>query len=150
MIGITIHHFREHHSAFVLPLLGILTPASPQVAQDIEGALSKATDRDRGPRRRLYEVTAASERALAALPTPGRMTKLANRPAPVVTVRHTATSVTDLGGLALAVVVRLEAIRVWLLTCSVPAEARDRHQAEREAHLIDHVEDDHRLPAIHP
>lgn len=43
---------------------------------------SRAADRDRGPRRRLYEVTAAGQRALAAVPTRGGMIKLTKRPAP--------------------------------------------------------------------
>jgi len=43
---------------------------------------SKITDRDRGPRRRLYEVTAAGQRALSALPVRGGISRLVNRPAP--------------------------------------------------------------------
>ncbi len=40
VIGLTIHHFREHHTEFDLPFRGILSPVSPQVAWDIERALS--------------------------------------------------------------------------------------------------------------
>lgn len=50
---------------------------------------TKPADRDRGPRRRLYEVTAAGQRALAAVPartpeTAGArvVSRLVNRPAP--------------------------------------------------------------------
>jgi len=59
-----------------------------------------------------------------------------------VTMRHMATRATDVGTLTLAVVVRLETLWVWLLTCPIPGEVRDRHRAEREAHLLDHLEYD--------
>jgi len=42
VIGVTIHHFREHHTDFTFPFQGMLNPVSPQVAQDIEKALSPA------------------------------------------------------------------------------------------------------------
>jgi len=43
---------------------------------------SRATDRDRGPRRRLYEITAAGERALASASARGSVIRLVHRPAP--------------------------------------------------------------------
>lgn len=39
VIGVTVHHFREHHAHFAVPFRSTLTPASPQVAKDIEEAL---------------------------------------------------------------------------------------------------------------
>ena len=42
VIGVTIHHFREHHTDFTFPFQGMLNPVSPQVAQDIEKALLPA------------------------------------------------------------------------------------------------------------
>jgi uncharacterized protein YuzE len=42
VIGLTTHHFRGHHTEFVFPFHGILTPTSPQVAQDIAKALLPA------------------------------------------------------------------------------------------------------------
>ncbi len=40
IIGLTIHHFREHRTEFAFPFQGILSPVSGQVARDIERALS--------------------------------------------------------------------------------------------------------------
>ncbi len=42
VIGLTIHHFREHHTDFAFPFQGMLNPVSPQVAMDIEKALLPA------------------------------------------------------------------------------------------------------------
>jgi uncharacterized protein YuzE len=42
VVGVTIHHFREHHTDFAFPFEGLLNPASPQVAQDIAKALLPA------------------------------------------------------------------------------------------------------------
>jgi uncharacterized protein YuzE len=42
VIGFTIHHFREHHRDFTFPFHGMLSPVSPQVAQEIAKALLPA------------------------------------------------------------------------------------------------------------
>ena len=42
VIGVTSHHFREHHTDFTFPFQGMLNPVSPRVAQDIEKALLPA------------------------------------------------------------------------------------------------------------
>ena len=39
VIGLTVHHFRKHHADFALPFQGMLSPVSPQVAEDLEEAL---------------------------------------------------------------------------------------------------------------
>ena len=42
VVGLTIHHFREHHSQFAFPFQGMLSPVSPRVARDIAKALLPA------------------------------------------------------------------------------------------------------------
>lgn len=42
VIGLTIHYFREHHAELAFPFRVILSPVSPQVAQDIARALLSA------------------------------------------------------------------------------------------------------------
>ena len=39
VVGLTIHHFREHHAQSAFPFQGILGPVSPRVARDIAKAL---------------------------------------------------------------------------------------------------------------
>jgi len=39
VVGLTVHHFQEHHSQFAFPFQGMLSPINPQVAQDIAKAL---------------------------------------------------------------------------------------------------------------
>ena len=56
--------------------------------------------------------------------------------------RYIARTVTTLGPAAVALVVRLETLWVWLVTSLAPAGVRDRHRAERTSHLADHLNDD--------